>query len=67
MALQAFGRRIGNAMRSDRREPTMTELLSDPIIIAVMKADRVDPIALEAQLRSMTQSSAATRHVPFFR
>jgi hypothetical protein len=32
------------------REPTLKELLADPIIAAVMKADRVDPYELETML-----------------
>lgn len=35
------------------REPTITELLSDSIIRAVMSADGVDPKMLERELRSM--------------
>jgi hypothetical protein len=33
------------------REPTLKELLSEPIIKALMDADGVDPTALEAMLR----------------
>jgi uncharacterized Fe-S cluster-containing radical SAM superfamily enzyme len=36
-------------------EPTIAEILSDPIVRAVMEADRVDPVALEAQLRSLAK------------
>jgi hypothetical protein len=32
------------------REPTMAEMLSDPIVMAVMAADRVDPEVLERRL-----------------
>jgi hypothetical protein len=32
------------------REPTLEELLADPIIAAVMKADGVDPYELETLL-----------------
>jgi hypothetical protein len=32
------------------REPTMAEILSDPIVRAVMRADNVDPTALERRL-----------------
>jgi hypothetical protein len=32
------------------REPTLKELLADPITAAVMKADRVDPYELETML-----------------
>jgi hypothetical protein len=35
------------------REPTITEILSDSIVRAVMRADRVDPEVLERDLRSM--------------
>ena len=53
MALLAIGRRIASPMSWCRRDPTVTEILSDSIFVAVMKADGVDPVALEAQLRSM--------------
>jgi hypothetical protein len=58
MALPAIGRSIGNPM-SWFREPTIAEILSDSIVKAVMEADGVDPIELEAQLRSMAQNSTA--------
>jgi hypothetical protein len=48
MALQAF------------HELTLSELLSDSIVKALMNADGVDPVALEAMLRQM----AAGDHVP---
>ena len=35
------------------REPTMDEMLSDPIVRAVMAADHVDPKALERRLISV--------------
>ena len=34
-------------------DPTLCELLSDPLTQAVMKADRVDPAKLKAMLRSV--------------
>jgi hypothetical protein len=40
------------------REPTLTEILSDPIVSAVMKADGVDPCELEATLRQMAAVQA---------
>jgi hypothetical protein len=46
MMLYAVGRKIAAV-----REPTIAELLSDPIVNAVMAADRVDRTALEAELR----------------
>jgi hypothetical protein len=61
MALLAIGRRIASPMSWCRREPTITEILSDSIVVAVMKADGVDPAALEAQLRSIAQTRQASR------
>ncbi len=55
MALLAIGRRIGNRVSWRRREPTITEILSDSLVKAVMEADGVDPDALEAQLRNMAR------------
>ena len=49
------GRRIKIQIKSCDDDPTITEIMSDPIVAAVMKADRVDPVALEAQLRSLAQ------------
>jgi hypothetical protein len=43
------------------REPTLSEILSDSIVTALMHADGVDPIALEAMLRQM---AAAGNHPP---
>jgi hypothetical protein len=40
-------------MATSHNELTIDELLSDPVTRAVMKADRVDPLALAAMLRSM--------------
>ena len=37
-------------MNSCHGEPTVEEMLSDPIIRAVMKADRIDPQELAATL-----------------
>ena len=39
------------------REPTIAEMLSDSIVIALMRADGVDPIALEAELRGLARGS----------
>jgi len=36
-------------------EPTLSEALTDPIVQAMMKADGVDPKALEAELKSMAR------------
>jgi hypothetical protein len=38
-------------MRDGRQELTLEEFLADPLILAVMKADRVDPKALAIDLR----------------
>jgi hypothetical protein len=47
-----------------RRDPTITEILSDSIVRSLMRADGVDPNELEAMLRRMataivSRSSAA--------
>jgi hypothetical protein len=42
------------------REPTLSEILSDSIVKALMNADGVNPIALEAMLRQI----AAGDHAP---
>jgi hypothetical protein len=42
------------------REPTLTEILSDPIVSALMKADGVDPGELETTLKQM--AAAQTGH-----
>jgi hypothetical protein len=57
----AIARRCVNPMSWSFREPTITEMLSDSIVIAVMAADGVDPVALEAALRRLAQSSTAAR------
>ena len=57
MTLLAIGRCVDRPVTWLQHEPTMTEILSDSIVIAVMKADGVDPVALEARLRSMARNS----------
>ena len=37
-------------------DPTLEEVLTDPLIRAVMKADGVDPRALAAELRSVAEA-----------
>jgi hypothetical protein len=59
MILAEFGRCSSRQKDWVRREPTIAEILSDPIVKAVMKADGVDPSALEAQLARIAQASAA--------
>jgi len=39
-------------------EPALTELMSDPIVRSLMKADRVDPSELEATLTHMAAQIA---------
>jgi hypothetical protein len=39
----------------DNRELTLTDLLADPMTLAVMAADRVDPAALEAALSGVAR------------
>lgn len=59
----AIARRRTIPISSGLREPTIREMLSDSIVRAVMAADGVDPVALEAQLRGMSQSAPADRCV----
>ena len=42
-------------------EPTLKELLSDSAVRAVMEADGVDPLLLEAQLRDMAAELCLAR------
>jgi hypothetical protein len=63
MISPAIGRRRSIPIRSGVPEPTITEMLSDSIVMAMMAADGVDPVALEAQLRGLAQSAAADRSV----
>ena len=58
----AIARRCVNPMSWSFREPTITEMLSDSIVIAVMAADGVDPIALEAQLRGLAKPATTARY-----
>jgi len=37
-------------------EPSIAQILADPIVKAVMSADRVDPKALRIQLRSIARN-----------
>ncbi len=37
------------------RELTLADLLADPMVLAMMAADRVDPAALAAELRALAQ------------
>jgi hypothetical protein len=63
MISPAISRRRTIPIRTRSCEPTITEMLSDSIVLAVMAADGVDPIALEAQLRGLARSTAADRCV----
>jgi hypothetical protein len=63
MIVPAIGRRRSIPIRTRNSEPTITEMLSDSIVMAVMAADGVDPIALEAQLRGLARSTTADRCV----
>jgi len=59
MALLALGRGMRDPVSWCRREPTITEMLSDSMVMAMMAADGVDPTALEAQLRGIASATAA--------
>jgi hypothetical protein len=45
-------------MTPPRDEPTLDELLGDPMTQAIMNADRVDPPALAAMLRTLAREIA---------
>jgi hypothetical protein len=45
----------GSRMHVAHREPTIAEMLTDPIVQAVMSADAVDPKVLGGQLRSIAR------------
>jgi hypothetical protein len=48
-------------MHGRHREPTLEEMLSDPIVRALMDADDVDPHELEAMLKEVGRTLAAAR------
>ena len=45
----------------DHRELTLTDLLGDPMTLAVMAADEVDPAALEAVLSGLARKLELAR------
>jgi len=49
-------------MSSFRGEPTLDEILSDPIVRALMEADGVDRQELEAMLSRIARRSSVVRH-----
>jgi hypothetical protein len=63
-------------MASMNNDLSIDQLLSDPVTVAVMRADRVDPTALQAMLRGVAarlhdaRDNAApaipARSIPFF-
>jgi hypothetical protein len=57
MALFTNGRCIESS-----RDLTITEMLSDTIVQALMEADGIDPEMLKAQLRSIGREISAARH-----
>jgi hypothetical protein len=50
MALLAIGRCIGT-----RPEPSISEILSDPLVKTLIEADGIDPEVLKAELWCMAQ------------
>jgi len=46
-----------------QREPTLNEMLSDPLVKIVMRADRVDPDRLGQCLRAIAAQRQAPRTV----
>ena len=48
---------IGDPMIWRQREPTLKEILSDSIVTALMSADGVDPVELEAMMTQINRKS----------
>jgi hypothetical protein len=48
-------------MRWYNREPTLEEILSEPIFKALMKADRIDPHELQSMLKQVAVVSRSVR------
>ena len=61
MTLFAVAQHILRLLKRES-EPTMMELLSNSVVKAVMEADGVDPLMLEAQLRDMATELTLARH-----
>jgi hypothetical protein len=67
MTLLAIAQHILRLLKRDS-EPTIKELLSDSVVKAVMEADGVDPLMLEAQLRdTATELTLARQARPMTR
>jgi hypothetical protein len=49
---------------SQRKDLTIDEVVKDPMIRMLMKADRVDPRAFEAMLRSLADEQGLSRKAP---
>jgi hypothetical protein len=62
MTVLAIGSRIAKLNGWCRREPSITEILSDSIVKDLMKADGIDPKELEAELRRMVLEISVLRH-----
>ena len=52
---------VRKGTQMNHRELTLAELLADPIALAVMAADRVDPAALQAMLSGLARRLQVTR------
>jgi hypothetical protein len=50
-------------MRWYDHEPTLEEILSEPIFVALMKADRIDPHELQAMLKQVAALSRSVREI----
>lgn len=48
-------------------EPTIAEMLSDPIVRTLMAADRIDPAELESELRNIARMISMRRDDRSFR
>ena len=55
----------GRRPYTDGTEPTITEMLSDPMVRTMMAADRIDAAELEAELRSIARMISMRHDGPF--
>ena len=58
MTWQAIGNWLGPLVDD---EPTLSDLLSDSLVKAMMESDGVDPLRLQAELRSVAKQRCAAR------
>ncbi|WP_292647969.1 hypothetical protein [Mesorhizobium sp.] len=63
-AANAADRKPGAATMSQRKDLTIDEVVKDPMIRMLMKADRVDPRSFETMLRTLADAQGHGRKAP---